>query len=167
MNEYKDLLNTNKIGFCEKNSAGAVLYQNKTCILICGKKKGARCTFGCMKNMCDDLCADEYGFSLHKNIFEEKSINVDAVKIRTPNKIFTFLYDKTPFIISVLIELKKNHLTKTEEVIAKLILAGKNNSDIANLLNVSKKTIHTHLNNLYKKIPENLKLTKIRNRNKS
>lgn len=162
MNRYQDFFNSNKIGFCEKNADGIVIFQNKICNSICGLQKGIKCNSGCMLDNSKANSIDAYGFSLHRDIFKGTKTHVDGVILRSPQNIYTFLFEKTHFIDKAMLQLKEYGLTKTEELITRLILAGNLNTDIANLMFVSKKTIHTHLNNIYKKIPDKLKLVSSR-----
>lgn len=162
MNRYQDLFSSNKIGFCEKNADGLVIFQNKICISICGSQKGLKCISGCMLDTTKAKSVDAYGFSLHRDIFKGTKNHVDAIMLRSPQKIYTFLIEKTHHIDKAILQLKEYGLTKTERLITRLILAGNPNTDIANFLFVSKKTIHTHLNNIYKKIPDKLKLVSSR-----
>jgi DNA-binding NarL/FixJ family response regulator len=99
----------------------------------------------------------KYNFSILHNIFDDSEKIVDAVKLNTVRSIYTILYDKTNMIKSLLSQIKSYHLTNTEINIYKLITMGYSNKEIASKLFVSKKTIHTHINNIYKKIPSKLK----------
>ncbi|MBP88651.1 MAG: helix-turn-helix transcriptional regulator [Planctomycetaceae bacterium] len=47
-------------------------------------------------------------------------------------------------------------LTKREQEIVRLIIAGHSNSDIASKLFVSKATVKKHVNNIYKKLPASI-----------
>jgi DNA-binding CsgD family transcriptional regulator len=145
----------NFIGLCEKNSDGVVIFQNDVCRNICGNQKGEKCNFGCMKQANTD--EKKYNFSILHNIFDDSEKIVDAVKLNTVRSIYTILYDKTNMIKSLLSQIKSYHLTNTEINIYKLITMGYSNKEIASKLFVSKKTIHTHINNIYKKIPSKLK----------
>ena len=46
----------------------------------------------------------------------------------------------------------KNPITKREEAVLKLIVAGKSNAEIADILNIKEKTVKNHINNVYSKL---------------
>jgi DNA-binding NarL/FixJ family response regulator len=55
-----------------------------------------------------------------------------------------------------------NALTQRENEIIKLIAAGKDNREIASLLNIEEKTVKNHINNIYSKLHVNTRQEAIR-----
>lgn len=139
-----------KIATCIKNQNKEVLFQDNLSIRLCGNLVGQVCDKGCMKAY---ACIP--GMTLIKNSTVEENI-VDAVVINNGQTLTTLVYphDETYFNVETekenLIELG---LTKSEVNIFLMVMQGKNNFQIAKELFISKTTLKTHLNNIYKKLP--------------
>lgn len=139
-----------ELGTCVKKMDGEVLSQNSLCLKICGNMERKVCTKGCMTNYF--LIP---GMNLVKNTVLDNN-TLDAVVINDGKTLTTLLYPK-----------RKNEkerekegakllsygLSKSELVIFLLVLEGKKNSIIIKELFISKSTLKTHLNNIYKKLP--------------
>ena len=155
-----------RIGICIKSLDKTVLYQNETCRQTCGNRKNQVCTDGCMANYknCGAGAVFEEGIKVHKNIPSDKGL-IDAVTINDGEFITSILYYKKPRVESELDFFKEFNLSKTEMAILTLILEEKKNRDITKQLNISLSTLKTHLNNIYKKIPAELKraITRLNN----
>lgn len=160
MNIDKDL------GICIKDKNSKVLSQNEICVSHCGNLVGEVCNKGCMSNYnCDAPLPLNNGMKLIKNAKTDKG-NVDAVIINNAETITTLLYDLKPreeLIENDLQDLEQYRLTKTEKIILQLILNGQTKKEITKSLYISEATIKTHLNNIYKKLPEKWQLLKLRN----
>lgn len=147
-----------KIGVCIKSLDETVEYQNKLCIKLCGLRIGKKCVKGCMHHY-SKANADptfQKGFHLFRNVEAENKI-VDAVMINDGEKLTTFLYDKTEMIEKQLALLEPFGLSKSELSVIEWYLRGYSNPEIASQLFISKATLRTHLNNIYKKLPGQLK----------
>ena len=143
------------IGFCVKNKNRQVVFQNPVCMGHCHDKTDAVCSSGCMgrvgaENLDSPLGQGTY---LLKNTTTPGGNNCDAVVINTPDRIFTFLYAATPGKQSVTL-VGAETLTKREEEIFDLILHGYSNQQIIDKLFISRSTLKTHINNIYRKLPE-------------
>lgn len=82
---------------------------------------------------------------------------VDAVVITTDGSVTTLLYDKSAEVEQRLKLLAPFRLSEAEVEITKQVLQGYSNREIAEHLFISKQTLRTHLNNIYKKIPTDFK----------
>lgn len=141
-----------EIGICIKNMAKEVQFQNDLCIKACGVQLG---------NICTHTCMSEYspvsGMTLFKNlIIDNKSF--DAVVINDGQKLTTLLHMNSKSEDDRRREKEKLQsfgLSKSEIAVFSLVLEGKKNSQIIKELFISMSTLKTHLNNIYKKLPEN------------
>ena len=144
-------MNNLELGTCIKTTDKKVTYQNEICIKTCGDMKGQICDKGCMSSY---LLTP--GMSLIKSTEVDNS-NVDAVVINDGNTLTTILYPNTKSEEELKRE-KENlisfGLSKSEIAIFLLVMSGKRNRDILQQLFISKSTLKTHLNNIYKKLPE-------------
>lgn len=148
-----------EIGTCVKNSNREVIFQNEVCIKACGNMSGQICEKGCMNSY-----TPSPGMTLIKN-FKVDDTQVDAVVINDGKTLTTLLY---PYLQDEE-ELNKEKnklesygLSKSEVNIFILVMAGKNNRAILKKLFISKSTLKTHLNNIYKKLPESFQQYKNR-----
>lgn len=148
-----------QIGTCIKAINKEVLFQNEKCIESCGEMKGKICDKGCMA---DYLFTP--GMSLLKNS-QVDNTQLDAVVINDGKTLTTFLYPYPTNEIelkNVEEELVLYGLSKSEVCIFLLVIKGKKNRDILAQLFISKSTLKTHLNNIYKKLPESFQKYKNR-----
>lgn len=144
------MLGNLELGLCKKNSNREVIFQDEMCLQICGNVTGQICTKGCMANY-----APIEGMTLVKNSAVENNV-VDAVVINDGTSITTLLYSIDKTAEEVEVDEKKLisfGLSKSEVVIFLLVMKGKMNSQIQKHLFISKATLKTHLNNIYKKLP--------------
>jgi DNA-binding CsgD family transcriptional regulator len=147
------------LGVCIKSEDQVVEYQNPLCLRLCGNQIGLRCEKGCMEKICwPEDKAMALGFHHLKNVGSEKS-QVDAVVHFDGAKITTFLHAKEQSIRRQFEKFKSFKLSKSELTIVSLVLTGLSNPDISKKLFISRSTLKTHLNNIYKKIPVNLKIS--------
>lgn len=154
-----------KVGICIKNSDSEVTHQNDICIKLCGDRQKQKCQDGCMTNYhLDAPIVINEGMKLIKNSPTPHG-KADAVVINDGNEIITLLYDlerKEKNIKLSLEEIKECDLSKSEMTIMELILQGLSKKEIMKKLFVSEATIKTHINNIYKKLPEKWQLLKNR-----
>ncbi len=139
-----------KIATCIKDRNKKVLYQDELSVSLCGNLVGQVCDKGCMKAY---ACIP--GMTLIKNsIVEENS--VDAVVVNNGQTLTTFVYPHVESVFEWEAEREKlveHGLTKSEVVLFLMVMQGKSNVAIAKELYISKATLKTHLNNIYKKLP--------------
>ncbi len=147
------------LGICIKTLDRHIRFQNKRCIELCGSvPEGKECTQGCMKHYksgVGDVSFDQ-GLRLVRNV-EVPLGRADAVIINDGVDITTFLFDKQELVNRRIAYLETFHLTPTELEVMRNVLAGMTNQEVADALFISKGTLRTHLNNIYKKIPVELK----------
>ena len=140
-----------ELGTCIKDTDKKVIFQNEICIKTCGDMKGVICEKGCMTSYLYTP-----GMTLIKNSKVDDS-HVDAVVINDGKTLTTLLYPH-----SINAEELKNEkeklitfgLSKSEITIFLLVMAGRKNREIQEQLFISKSTLKTHLNNIYKKLPD-------------
>ncbi len=142
---------SSQLGVCEKTDKGIVTSQNEICRRICGDRLGQRCKDGCMLKH-----TGEKGFRVVEHVHPD-SPAVDAVVITTDGSITTLLYDNSVEVEQRLKLLAPFGLSEAEIEITKQVLQGYSNREIAEHLFISKQTLRTHLNNIYKKIPTDFK----------
>jgi hypothetical protein len=140
-----------ELGKCIKTNERVVLSQNDLSLKTCGDMGGEICTKGCMATYSPII-----GMTLIKNSIINNE-TVDAVVINNGETLTTFLYAKT---MNEEEKKKENEkllsfgLSKSELALFLLVVEGKKNSQIIKELFISKSTLKTHLNNIYKKLPE-------------
>jgi hypothetical protein len=144
-------MNQVEIGKCIKTTERQVFFQDEQCLAICGDMGGQICTKGCMNSY-----APIPGMTLMKNS-EIDGVILDAVVVNDSQSLTTLLYIHPKSDE----ELKKERaklcsfgLTKSELNLFQLVMMGKRNAQIQKDLFISKATLKTHLNNIYKKLPE-------------
>lgn len=146
------------LGVCVKDAQGKVLSQNEKCKNICGSRINEICKDGCMK---DYTLRDESEVLVEapKTINNVQGLEqvCDAVVINSGSNIITFLFSRQEQIEAELLMFKKFGLTKMEQSVARMLLEGLTNKEIAERLFISVATIKTHINNLYRKLPATLK----------
>jgi len=154
-----------KLGICIKNQDKEVISQNEICIECCGLMIGKVCDFGCMKDyQTNQPKSFSDGMTLMKNA-ENNLGKSDTVVINDGETITTIIYPKLKQVDNINLDMKELescNLTKSENYIIELILKGHRNKEICKNLFISEATLKTHLNNIYKKIPENWQILKKR-----
>jgi ribosomal protein L25 (general stress protein Ctc) len=154
-----------KLGICIKNQDKTVISQNEICKQCCGDMLGKVCDFGCMKDyQTNQPRSFSDGMTLMKNA-ENHLGKSDTVVINDGETITTIIYPKLNQAENINLDLKELencNLTKSENYILELILSGKRNKEICKILFISEATLKTHLNNIYKKIPEHWQVLKKR-----
>lgn len=155
----KSLKEINKTGLCIKSKDLTVEYQNDRCRESCGQQVGNICDKGCILYLKKDHM--ESAFKNTFKFFRAVDIdgrNFDTVVFESDSKILTLLQNSDDFLKIQINQLQNYHLSPREIEIMQLFLEGKSNSEIVKLLFISKSTLRTHLNNIYKKIPADLKV---------
>lgn len=161
MNDGKFLrLDSNgSIGICIKTLDRRIRFQNRRCIELCGSfPTGEECTQGCMthyRSGVGDLSFDQ-GLRLFRNV-EVPLGRADAVIINDGVELTTLLFEKQELVKRQVAYLESFNLTPAELEVMRKVLTGMTNQEVADALYISKGTLRTHLNNIYKKIPLELK----------
>lgn len=148
-----------KIGFCIKDKSLKVEEQNDICKEFCGDQIGKVCDKGCTHKLKSEVISDKNFSSkinVYKNMHVDKS-SVDSIIIQDEENVITLLIPIEAEISRQIEILNHYNLSKSEKNIIKKFLQGKSNHEIAAELFISKSTLRTHLNNIYKKIPKKLK----------
>ncbi len=146
------------VGLCVTTLDHTVEFQNGLCKKICGDQIGLHCKKGCRLRMKKGAFTGALaeGALLLKNVYADDH-RVDAVVVNDGSKITTLLYEKGARIEGLLKLLAPFGLSRAETEVMKRALEGHANSEIARMLFVSRATLKTHFNNIYKKIPPSLK----------
>jgi hypothetical protein len=151
----EQLLTQRGVGICIKNQDQVIQFQNNLCVNSCGERCGQRCEDGCMKlfKRLEHFTADSEGVQL----FKDESIDgayYDVVVINDGEFLTTLLYPLSKKYNEKIQYLEKVGLTERELEIARLAMRGKTNAEMCERLNITKPTLRTHLNNIYKKVPD-------------
>lgn len=148
------------LGLCIKDKEKRVIFQDQKCTHSCGDMQGQICNKGCMESY-----AALPGISLIKNS-QVNDGTVDAVVINDREQLTTLLYyhqeknnDDDKLMKARLISFG---LTNGELAIFLRVLKGARNADIQKEFFISKATLKTHLNNIYKKLPDSFQIFKKR-----
>jgi DNA-binding CsgD family transcriptional regulator len=151
----QDLMTNTSLGVCIKDPQRNVLFQNNLCIEKCGNKMGGPCLGPCVQKY-DEFCVEKNakveGFCHFKKINLENGI-ADAVVMNDNSQFLTLLYPLENKNKNRMDYYQEKNLTKCELKIASLMLNGLSNAEIIKELFISKATLKTHINNIYKKIP--------------
>lgn len=148
---------TNQVGVCTKTTEGRVTYQNGLCKQYCGDQTGKVCLMNCLKNATMSRGQIQLEKGLHLSSSQEfNGSSYDSLLISTENEIITLLYLLDAAHENRIEQLKSYPLSKRELEIAGLMIRGSSNVDMAKKLFISPATLRTHLNNIYKKLPQEL-----------
>lgn len=151
----EQVFDTKDLGICVKDFKGKVLQQNKTCLDICGNYLGEVCTVACMELYAKDRSQqwEDWGSRVYKNSFAHNDY-FDITLLCNEKNMITFLQPLSDKYKKALSYYNKIDLTKRELEILSYVIKGVSNLDICKQLSVSKATIKTHLNNVYKKVSD-------------
>ncbi len=152
---FKEALRKNKTSLCLLKGDNKVFYQNSVCKKLCGNLSGTSCPQTCV-------------LTCEKNL--GRPIGEEGIQFLSNNKVGNQFFDvlffnALPYRMVLLYPLKQKYdawlkrfkekeLSRRETEIANLCLQGFTNSRILKRLSISKATLKTHLNNIYKKMPE-------------
>lgn len=143
------------IGVCIKNSSRRILMQNDACLMVCGKRLGTVCSIGCMKHYADDDIAQwkNRGMRFYKNVQHNGSY-FEIVLICTDHHIITLLQPLTDRHKDAIDYYRTKGLSNRELEIISEAIRGYSNRNICEKLSISKATLKTHLNNIYRKLED-------------
>lgn len=144
-----------EIGVCKTDNEFRVIFQNTACQKICGNRLGKICNGPCVQKM--------KFHNPHKTpgTFQFKAENVleglyDILVLKSKDYSTMILFDLEEKQNEIKEGLKSYGLTHRELEIADLASQNLSNTEIANRLYISPKTLKTHINNILKKMPRHL-----------
>lgn len=148
-------LTENKIGFCIKDKEKQVIYQNQICIDICGELQNCFCHIGCMELYENDDTQQwkNNGSCVYKNTYVHEQF-FDITVLANENQLITFLQPLHINHQQAIAFYENVGLSDKELKVITLVIENNSNEKICELLNISKATIKTHLNNIYRKVRE-------------
>ena len=148
----------NGVGVCVTSQDGVVKSQNETCTKICGQQLGNKCDFGCGIHIAASEAGRDIdlGVRTFRNIMPE-GMRINVALINDGTNITSLLFDVTDLVKKQIAQVEKYNLSKTEIKVLELYLQGYTNAETAKKLFICRTTLRTHLNNIYKKLPAELK----------
>jgi DNA-binding CsgD family transcriptional regulator len=161
---------SDKIGVCVAGHDGKIIFQNKVCVSLCPVTKGTVChLFSNDSHLSSHLSKEQLAnIDITEGMIFRKcqiimNTLVDVVTINDGSTLTTMLYPLTNHIQKLHVLLKEYDLSKRELEVAYLMLDGRSNEAIAHELFISKATLKTHINRIYKKIPlDKIHILKVR-----
>jgi ATP/maltotriose-dependent transcriptional regulator MalT len=149
------LFQSSQASICLLDSSQKVIFQNQASNKLCGLHEGKKCSQTCVvtSERASGRAVPREGVHFVPNnkmngqFFDVYFLNEDSRRmvVLSPlrKKFETWLQ-----------RFKDRDLSRREMDVAKAALQGFTNQKIADKLRVSKATLKTHLNNIYKKLPE-------------
>lgn len=155
-----------KLGLCVKDLNKTVLFQNDNSVKTCGSMAGQVCEKSCMNlyHQVEECAAISEGMKLFKAT-EVDGHKVDALVVNDGQRITTLMYpldENQDKFKKQEAFFKQRGLTKSELRIMQMVMQGMTNASIAEKLFISKATLKTHLNNIYKKLPSSMRPSQVR-----
>lgn len=149
---------SSKIAICIADHDGKILSQNEACTSLCPTPEGAICKF--LSTSSAHSPEHQVNHSGNEGMVFHKCHTVgdmpaDVVTINDGTTLTTLFYPLSDHIHKQISLLKEYGLSKRELEVAYLMLNGRSNDRIAKELFISKPTLKTHINSIYKKIPQN------------
>lgn len=143
-----------KLGTCLRNSQGIVDQQNDVVIEYCGSRKGEVCENTCAQKLREKYTPAEIekGQLFHLGTCRFSQGTGELVLVKADGGWKTYFQTSKISVSEIEKLVSEGILSSRESEIAKLIMAGFSNSEVAAQLFISKPTVRTHLNNIYKKI---------------
>lgn len=145
-------LEASDVAVCVKDASKRVLSQNGYCRKLCGEREGQMCEIGCMELYAKDNGQQwhDWGSRVYKNSFLHGSF-FDVTLLCSTENIITFLQPLKDKYEMALAYYRGKGLTRRETEVVSLTIKGTSNSEICKSLSISKATLRTHLNNIYRK----------------
>lgn len=152
--ELETLFNS-KMGVCVKDLDQKIVFQNDLCKGVCGKLDSVVCKKGCMSMyLKSETCAAaNEGAQLFSSRVLEDGKAYDIIVLNDGSTITTLLYPLGAKHDKEMEFLEQHGLSKREAEIMQMLVRGATNSEVAEKLGISRATLKTHLNNIYKKLP--------------
>lgn len=150
----KRLFGPNGMGLCIKDLDRKVLFQNEACRSFCGDMTDKACGKGCMEYYTtNELCPSRSeGAHVYPNKPAKDQL-VDMIVVNNSAEIVTMLYPVSKKHEKEMEFFTDKGLSRRELEIVGMVVRGMTNSEIVKKLAISKATLKTHLNNVYKKLP--------------
>lgn len=130
---------------CAKAEDGTVLYQSIESQHVCGDRQGSACDECGSQTQSDVLSTDHVYHNQH--VFSRLRVQNNGIYT-------TVLVPDIPQRINFESLLADKNLSPRELEIANYIKQNLTNSEMVDRLVISESTLKTHLNNLYRKVPE-------------
>jgi len=148
-------LTENQIGFCIKDKSKQVLYQNDVCTGICGFLQNQTCAIGCMELYENDDTQQwkENGSCVYKNTYVHEQF-YDVTVLVSDAQLITFLQPLKVNHQQAIAFYQNKGLSEKELKVITHVIQNFSNEAIYQSLNISKATLKTHLNNIYRKVRE-------------
>jgi DNA-binding CsgD family transcriptional regulator len=148
----EESLQAGDIAVCVKDAHKRVLMQDDKCRSICGDQLGRVCEEGCMALYASDRQQQwkDRGARLYTNSRIYGSFH-DVTLLHSGERIITFLQPLKDNYEKALAYYRDKGLTRREGEVIGLIIHGITNTDICKRLSISRATLRTHLNNIYRK----------------
>jgi DNA-binding CsgD family transcriptional regulator len=141
------------IAVCVKNADKMVLEQNDLCRAICGDCLGEVCEQGCMALYARD--ADQQWKTWGSRVYTNGCVQnafFDVTLLCSDRHIITFLQPLKDKYDMAMRYYRARGLTQRETDVVSLAIRGITNADICKRLLISRATLRTHLNNIYRKL---------------
>lgn len=147
------------VGVCIKDKDGRVQEQNTYCRDICGDQLSVVCHKGCMLFRVIERGQPAFhdGMQVHRRQMIEGQPH-DVLLIEDEEALVSILYPLKQKLKDEKNLLDQYDLSAREQEIGALIMEGKSNEHIARELNIALSTLKTHINNIYRKIPNDIAL---------
>ena len=138
---------------CTRNLKGEVTSQNAASVKICGDNMGKMCSAGCLDfpRFRDVLPSSPDRLSTI-NRCVVRGVLVDALLIKENDELTTVLFPRDESTATLAEIDPGNVLTRREREISEMIQKGYTNSEIQKKFTISKSTLKTHINHIYKKL---------------
>ncbi len=145
------------VGVCIRDDKGDSQFRNETCLAHCGKKKTGKCRELCMRAFAADgsiaPALVEGGVQVFRNTqFADVEGAFDVVMFYDGKFTTSLFYPLSRIYEMRMVQFKDKGLTARELEIVSLMIRGVTNSEITKKLSISKSTLRSHLNRVYKKV---------------
>ena len=145
-------LRSGNIAVCVKGADKKVLEQNDQCRSICGDCVGQVCEKGCMEIYAEDGAQQWKGWG--STVYRNSHIHgdfFDVTLLCSNENIITFLQPLKDKYEMALSYYRDKGLTRRETEVVSFTIRGISNTEICKQLSISRATLRTHLNNIYRK----------------
>ncbi|SFD11554.1 helix-turn-helix domain-containing protein [Pseudoalteromonas denitrificans] len=138
---------------CIKDNNKKVLKQNKKCITLCGLLEGEVCNDGCMQIYNSDTNQqwNNWGNRTYPNCYLHNDY-YDVTLLCSEQNITTILQPLKQKLLDAIAYYNSMGLSKREMQVISKVITDLTNDEICEQLFISKATLRSHLNNIYKKV---------------